>query len=349
MKCESQMNEIERQKRNKQTANYWSWVAKRKELGYWDIPGWKQHQNLLASKNLDQDWLDVCFRKISKSSPKLALSLGSGSGSLERVLLKRGYVQEVYGCDISPDLVQISQNEADRLKLKASYFVADLNAPVFNCPKVDLVIAAGILHHVEELERLFLEIKNILKEGGHFIVYDYVGPSRFQWRENQIKRCNEWIKKLPKNYLKKKGYPWYYTLSKKIFDAIPFSHSEKIPAFLSKWLGLRVGAQVKRLQQASLTLNKVIPPPVEQFLVTDPSEAIRSEEILNLASQIFKIEGLIPQGGTLAQPLFGRIVANFLKQEEGKAWALKILNDERLEIEKGNLESDLVAFIAKLD
>ncbi|CDR33134.1 class I SAM-dependent methyltransferase [Criblamydia sequanensis] len=349
MSSESQLKGFERQKRNKQTANYWSWVAKRKELGYWDIPGWKKHQNLLASRNPDQDWLDVCFSKISKSPPKTALSLGSGSGSLERILLERGYVQEVYGCDISPDLVQISQDEAKKLNLKAQYFVADLNDPVFNCPKVDLVIAAGILHHVEELERLFLEIKKILKEGGHFIVYDYVGPSRFQWRENQIKRCNEWIEKLPKNYLKKKGYPWYYTVSKIIFNSIPFSHSEKLPPFLSKWFGERVGAQVKRLQQASLTLNKVVPPPVEQFLVTDPSEAIRSEDILKLASQVFKIEELIPQGGTLAQPLFGRIVANFLKGEEGKVWASKILDDERLEIEKGNLESDLVAFIAKID
>lgn len=36
---------------NAQVSAYWSWVARRQELGYWNMPGWIEHQNLNTNRS----------------------------------------------------------------------------------------------------------------------------------------------------------------------------------------------------------------------------------------------------------------------------------------------------------
>lgn len=332
---------------NDQVASYWTWVAMRKELGYWNIPGWQEHQNLLASGNPNTSWIDVVGNQLlATQTEKTALSLGCGDGFFERLFLKKGLCTCVEACDISPHLVEVAQETANKQGLPITYFVQDLNHPSFTPQKYDLIIAAGILHHIKNLEILLPNIQQALKKDGKFIVYDYVGPSRFQWTPKQIERCNYWLQQLPKKYKKKRGYPWYYYPAKRFFDLIPFAQSSLLENVFQKTLPARAFAQWKRLQRAQLILNDVVPPSIEQFLVTDPSEAIRSEEIIPLIERNFKIEKIIPQGGSLAQPLFGRTVANFIDDSKGIEFAKKVLADERQQILSGSLRSDFVAFIS---
>lgn len=75
----------------RRVTNYWNRVAKRKELGYWDVPGWQEHQNLLASGQPNVSWLEVFVKQLRGEGwrPGRALSLGCGTGYLESRLTTR--------------------------------------------------------------------------------------------------------------------------------------------------------------------------------------------------------------------------------------------------------------------
>ena len=224
--------------------------------------------------------------------------------------------------------------------------MADLNQPNFAEGKYDLIVGAGIFHHVENLEGLFENLAKALKPTGKLLMYDYVGPSRFQWTKPQMERCNSWLARLPARFKKKRGYPYYYYLAKQIFDFIPFAYSARLEVGLKKLLPQRFFVQFARLKTAQLKLDRIIAPHPDQFLVTDPSEAVRSGDIMPVLKEHFSIERFVPQGGTLAAPLFGRTVANFIHDKDGEKWVKQILEDEREAIREGMISSDLVALVA---
>jgi SAM-dependent methyltransferase len=330
-------------------ASYWARVARKGEIGFWQVPGWDEHQNLLASGQPDRSWLDVFADEIAAAGavPGLALSLGSGGGGYEPMLLERKLATSVEACDLSPDLVAFAQRRADRQGLPIRYFVADLNAPRFPRCRYDLILAAAVFHHIEKLEELLASLAAAIRPGGHLIVYDYVGPSRFQWRDEQIRVCNEWLARLPPAYRRKRGYPWHYRTIKRVFDAIPFLGSEQVDRWLGRHAPTQLYGQYRRLRFARLTLDEIVRPPREQFLVTDPSEAVRSEETVGILSRYFEVQRTLPMGGTLVQPLFTRTAANFHEDDEGAEWVARILAHERELIRGGRLTSDIVAIHAR--
>ncbi|SCA63094.1 Uncharacterized protein SCG7086_AJ_00040 [Chlamydiales bacterium SCGC AG-110-P3] len=340
---------MNREERNKQVANYWSWVADRGELGYWNLPGWDKHQNLLASGNPHRGWLDVLGQKVIESvgNDGLVLSLGCGSGSLEPLLLSKGLCSRVEGCDISADLVAMAQQQADKNQLPIKYFQCDLNVPNFEKSKYNIVVAAGILHHVENLEGLFANVKEALKPGGVFLVYDYIGPTRFQWTSEQTAACNELLKEMPLRYRWKRGYPWYYVVARGAFNLMPWLRLGVVKKMAQRFLSNRQYCQFLRAKESRLLMNTVLPPPPEQFIVTDPSEAVRSEEILPLLRKCFQEEAMLPLGGTLIAPLFNRTVRNFIDNAKGKLLANNVLKRERELIKNEALPSDFVAVLMR--
>ena len=335
--------------KNQQVADFWADVAEREELGFWCAPGWKEHQNRLASGDPDRSWLQVFHEemRLQGKEPGHARSIGCGSGLLEREMIEEGLCTSVEGCDLSEPLLAIAEEKAAQQRMPITYFIADLNTHDFPKNHYDLIIGAGIFHHVDALERLFGELKESLKVGGVLLLYDYVGPSRFQWSEKQIARCNAWLNRLPKKYKKKQGYPYYYYVGKTLFDLIPFSSSTFLERAVEKLASRRLFSQFVRIKTAQTTMKTLIPPHPAQFFVTDPSEAIRSSDILPALQEHFVIEKFLSLGGTLAQPLFGRTVANFLHDQEGQKWAALILEDERIAIQNNELESDFIALMAK--
>lgn len=340
------MNEDAR--KNEQVAAYWAGVAEREELGFWCAPGWTEHQNILASGDPKKSWLTVFHEQMQSKgiTPGHALSIGCGSGLLERQMIQEGICTSVEGCDLSEELLKLAEEQARAVNAPITYFMADLNSHDFPENSYDLIIGAGIFHHVENLEHLFASLKRSLKPNGVFLMYDYVGPSRFQWSPTQITRCNEWLERLPLKYKKKQGYPKHYYIAKNIFNIIPFSNSKGIERLVESIAPKNLFSQFVRLKHAQTVMTTLVPPHPAQFAVTDPSEAIRSSDILPQLKKHFHIETLLPLGGSLAQPLFGRTVSNFLNDAEGKEWATKILEDERLALKNNELSSDFIALSA---
>lgn len=89
-----------------------------------------------------------------------------------------------------------------------------------------------------------------------------------------------------------------------------------------------------------------VPDPAEVFRV-DPSEAVRSAEIMKILPQFFEIRSLRPLGGTILQFLLGTIAWNFRTEDPDSIKVLNLLFAiEDTLIEVGDLQSDFALIVA---
>ncbi|HEX2477290.1 MAG TPA: glycosyltransferase [Lacipirellulaceae bacterium] len=96
---------------------------------------------------------------VSAGAVPRVLDLGAGSGGMSQLLHEAGY--RVDACDLEPRLFQFAAVECRP---------ADLGERLpYNDATFDGVICVEVLEHVDGHERLFREVKRILKPGGVFL------------------------------------------------------------------------------------------------------------------------------------------------------------------------------------
>ncbi|MDI6765238.1 MAG: glycosyltransferase [Bacteroidota bacterium] len=138
------------------------------------------------------------------NSPKI-LSLGCGHGGYEIALAKKLQSNyEIIGLDLNEDILKKAAEIADKSKLNIKFNKVDLN--YINLPKnyFDIVYAQASLHHVINLEHLFHQVYDALKDKGQFFVADIIGKNRvILWDEN-LEFINKIILDIPESYRKDK-------------------------------------------------------------------------------------------------------------------------------------------------
>lgn len=90
--------------------------------------------------------------------------------------------------------------------------------------------------------------------------------------------------------------------------------------------------------------NRVNP---EDVIKMDPSESIRSEEVMDIMKNYLEIVLFCPTGGTLLHPLLNGIAGNFETDEEGERLQGALIELERILINRKLLPSDYVFVVAK--
>ncbi|HEY7370056.1 MAG TPA: class I SAM-dependent methyltransferase [Thermoanaerobaculia bacterium] len=113
------------------------------------------------------------------------LSIGCGSGTLERDVLAKGVCEEVEGVDFSRSSVLEARRLAEEagLSSRLRYRVEDVSSLSLPRGRYDIVFFHGSLHHVRGVERLLDEVRESLRMGGLLYVDEYMGPSRSEWTE----------------------------------------------------------------------------------------------------------------------------------------------------------------------
>ena len=76
----------------------------------------------------------------------------------------------------------------------------DLNAEALPHNLYDAVLTTGSMHHIENLDFCFGNIRRSLKPGGLLWLNDYVGPNRFQWSDTQMRLANELLAMVPSRW-----------------------------------------------------------------------------------------------------------------------------------------------------
>jgi SAM-dependent methyltransferase len=96
-------------------------------------------------------------------------------------------------------------------------------------------------------------------------------------------------------------------------------------------------------------IEKFSPQPVEHFETHDPSEAVRSGEIMSTLRQYFEVLAVKPYGGTILHMLLDGIAGNFDENSESDVCLLQSFSllEETLE-ERGVIESDFAAIACRV-
>ena len=235
-----------------------------------------------------------------------ALTLGCGTGDLERGLSQYGFARIHEGIDLSDHAIQLARDNAAAAGLtNLEYRVADLNTLRLQPGKYDVIFGVSSIHHVEKLEHLLEQVRLALKPDGYVFLDEYIGPSRFQWTDKQLRIMNEELGRLPRELCR--------------------SVSEK--------------GEVK---------DRVIRNTIEDVTAADPSEAVRSAEIVRLVSRNFKILELKGYGGSIIHELLYDIAGNFNESTPGSLDHLRSLFavEDGL-IASGDLADDFAVIIAE--
>src|SRR5215212_5293909 len=236
-----------------QAARYWD-----REVVAQEYQSWMSHPHvrwaiISAVSGSPQEWpLDWFTSWLKGRTFRRGLSIGCGSGGLERDLLTRGICAEMDAFDGSPESLRIAREEAAKAGLadRIHYFPGNFNEPHLPENAYDIVFAHQSLHHVAKLEKLYRAVLRALRPDGLFYLDEYVGPSSTQWNAAT------------------------FASHRALYDMIPESQR----------------------------LVSVLPLPIA--VEEDPSEAIRSNEILPELAVGFEIVERRDYGGNLLGPLF---------------------------------------------
>lgn len=121
-----------------------------------------------------------------------ALSIGCGTGGLERSLIADGIVRRITGVDASEPALA----EARRLAPEVEYVAADVR-PFLEGKSFDAIFFHQSLHHFDALDDLMSRVRNALRPGGILYVDEYVGPSRDEWNPLKLVGPNIAYRLLP--------------------------------------------------------------------------------------------------------------------------------------------------------
>jgi SAM-dependent methyltransferase len=279
---------------------------------------WLQHPkvreriNILATgdptKDRYQYFLEqYCPKKFGRRTRvKRALTLGCGHGEFERGLSKYNFADIHEGVDIADGAVAEANRLAEAEGLEhLRYRVADLNTIQLPECTYDVVFGISAIHHVADLEHLFREVLLSLKPGGYFLLDEYVGPSQFQWPDEQVAIINEQLDKLP----------------------VEFKYAISNPSIVKGCVGK---------------------PTLDEMNAYDPSEAIRSGEIIGLMPWYFDVIEIKGYGGTLLHLLLDEIAGHFLPDDpRGMEYLSSFFEVEDQMIASGKFNHDFATVIAR--
>ena len=98
-----------------------------------------------------------------------AMELGCGTGFFLLNLMQGGVAERGSVTDLSPGMVQVAMNNAEKLGLPVDGRVADAERIPYEDDTFDLVVGHAMLHHIPDVEAALREVLRVLKPGGRFV------------------------------------------------------------------------------------------------------------------------------------------------------------------------------------
>ena len=146
-----------------------------------DNPGMTMEQySEIMKKQLGREYLrfaDNVVKKVNPLENSIVLEIGPGPGWAGIYLLKKRKDLKLIGLDTSPDMIRVASENATKEGFPDIVFIQGSaeNMSEINDDTFDLVISRDSLHHWEEPERVFKEIKRVLKPEGKLYIHDSEG------------------------------------------------------------------------------------------------------------------------------------------------------------------------------
>jgi SAM-dependent methyltransferase len=115
-----------------------------------------------------------------------SLDLGCGAGEKSLTVYQSGSTLETHGLDISEDRIAAGERMRRAHGIPGEFRVADVNTAALPANTYDLIFSSHSLHHFIALEHVMAQVHDALTDDGLFILEEFVGPTQFQWTDQQI-------------------------------------------------------------------------------------------------------------------------------------------------------------------
>ncbi|MEM7048434.1 MAG: class I SAM-dependent methyltransferase [Acidobacteriota bacterium] len=191
-----------------ESAAYWDQhnLAPTDDIRYWlAVPELRQDIN----QRLSGDPAVLFIARFLDGLPcpaERALSIGCGTGDLERGVANLQAAREVHGVDVSTASLDEARRLADEsgLSERVQYFLENASTWLGRQPSASygLVFFHGSLHHIEDLEGVLDGAARVLNgsEPGLLYVDEYIGPSRGEWSDQNLITARELFAQIPERF-----------------------------------------------------------------------------------------------------------------------------------------------------
>lgn len=257
----------------KRVENAWA-ETESPPIHWWDIPAVKNRWNEMITGDSQTDYYQYIAQKyLAGRSALKALSLGCGAGHRELRWLELTDFRRIDGYDLSAPRIEAAQKTAREKQLDhiLNYNVGDVLNLKLPPNEYDVIMIEQSLHHFSPLREILTTIEMTLKPRGCFIVNEFVGPTRFQWTDEQLRAVNALLTLFPVQY--------------------------------------------KTLVNTNIPKQAVHRPGRLRMLISDPSEAVQSADILPLLHEIFLCQELKGYGGAVLHLLYNGIGHHFVEPD----------------------------------
>ncbi len=265
-----------------------------------DIPAVRERRNFFISEKKNIEFPEYVYRRYLKGKKNLkALSPGCGTGSIEIQLAQYPCFSSMEAFDLSRPRIGNAIQTAEKEKVKnLNFYIQDIYQFDFGVAKYDLILFNGFLHHIRDIEKILIRVRESLRPDGMLVIHEYVGPNRFKWPCGQIETVQELLDRIPPDY--------------------------------------------RKLWQSNRIKRKQYRPGLIRMILSDPSEAVESENILPVLNRYFKPIEIKKLGGNLLHPLFKDIAHHFIDPDNDESKRILEMIFEKEDIYLRGNQSDFI-------
>jgi ubiquinone/menaquinone biosynthesis C-methylase UbiE len=103
------------------------------------------------------------------------LDVGTGPGTLVRLIAHSQPGLEVHGIDLSEDMIRLAGEHSlrEQLQDRVHFKVANVGELPYPDQSFDLIVSTISMHHWNEIEQPLRELYRVLRPGGRLWIYDF--------------------------------------------------------------------------------------------------------------------------------------------------------------------------------
>jgi SAM-dependent methyltransferase len=166
----------------------WGDHLKIEASGEWN--SWLDHP-LIAAHYRERALVDgltwPAFVRRQRGGPaQRSLDLGCGAGARSFSVYDEGAALALEGHDISAERIAQAEQVRQARGIPGGFAVADGNAAELPAGRYGLIFSCHSFHHFLRLEHIMEQVHRALTPEGFFVLEEYVGPTQFQWTDEQI-------------------------------------------------------------------------------------------------------------------------------------------------------------------
>lgn len=182
------------------------WNKKNHSSDFWIIPEIRSRWNEKCTGDKKLEYEDYFVDKyLTNKSGLRMLSIGCGTGARERKYAKYPNFSLIEGIDLADKQIDEAKRTANELNLNnIKYYSADFVNHDFEKAAYDVILFNSSLHHFDNIDRLLeFKVKPLLKNEGYLVIFEFVGPTRLQWTNEQLDFSNMLLAEMPPKYKKR--------------------------------------------------------------------------------------------------------------------------------------------------